>query len=177
MFRTIAHYEETGLGLPYPIILLDGAVAEIDEIHRRNKIGVAIPNMEGLVAAVAVTRALLPVALDGAEARFMRRAIGMSAKDFAGATNIDPATLSRWENNKATVGGWADKQIRMAVVIKLADRVPHLRLDPKAVVDLIILPRPDAVWPIITLRGERSLQGESGDREGLDWSNEFREAA
>lgn len=149
MFCTIPHYEESGLGLPYSVVLVNAAQEELDENGVR--VGVHIPDMEGLAACVAVARALNPQQLDGREVRFIRRVLGMSGKDFAEALEIDAASLSRWENNKQRLGGWADKQVRMAVVIKLRDRLPGLSLDTKAVVDLHLHTAPDGHWPVMEL--------------------------
>ena len=106
MRRVLPRYEESGLGLPYPVVLINAAEEHADAAG--NVLGVSVPDLEGLVAAVAVARAFLPVELTGSEVRFMRKVIGMSAKDFAEALKLDPASLSRWENNKQTLGGWAE---------------------------------------------------------------------
>lgn len=150
MFRTLERYEENGLGLPYPVVLINAAQEEIDEAGK--PIGIHIPDMEGLVACVAIARALHPQALDGRDVRFIRRALGMAAKDFASSLEMDAATLSRWENNKVALGAWADKQVRMTAVIKLRDTLPNLSLDTKTVVDLHAFPVPQGQWPELELR-------------------------
>ncbi|MDT8330216.1 helix-turn-helix domain-containing protein [Roseomonas gilardii] len=132
MFRTIHRYEEDGLGLPYPVVLYNAAQEEVDD-ETGKVIGISIPNMEGLVAAVAILRAMIPVQLDGAEVRFIRQVIGKSSKQFAEELNLDPATLSRWENNKQTVGEWADGQVRHAAVLLLSERAPSMKVDIKDV--------------------------------------------
>ena len=141
--------EETGLGLPYPVILCDAAQEELDENGTR--VGIHIPDMDGLVACVALARALDPRQLDGREVRFIRRTLGMTGKDFADAASLDAATLSRWENNKYQVGEWADKQVRMAAVIELRDRLPGLSLDTKAVVALRVRKTEQDDWPTLEL--------------------------
>ena len=138
------------LAFRVPIILTESAEEELDA--EGNRVGISIPEMEALVAAVAVTRALIPVQLSGAEVRFIRKAIGLSAKDFSGGLDIDPATYSRWENDKHQVGAWADKQVRMAVIIKLADRVPHLSVDRQSIVEMRITTRQGHEWPKIQMR-------------------------
>lgn len=150
MFQKIERYEETGLGLPYPIILVRAAEEEIDEATGE-RIAVSVPNMEGLVAAIAITRALIPQRLDGTEVRFIRHALGMTARDLAGSLDIDPATLSRWENNKDCPGAWADKQVRMAAIIKLRGQVPHWNGDERAVVHMRFVPQQDGAWPHIEM--------------------------
>ncbi|MGI4799527.1 MAG: helix-turn-helix domain-containing protein [Janthinobacterium lividum] len=163
MFQKIERYEETGLGLPYPIILVGAAEEEIDETTGE-RIGVSVPNMEGLVAAIAITRALLPQRLDGAEVRFIRRALNMTAKDLAESLEMAAATLSRWENNKEGPGAWADKQVRMAAIIKLRSQVPHWNGDDRAIVHMKLHPQQDGAWPHIEMGiVDLSATGSAGE--------------
>ncbi len=150
MFRTIARYEEAGLGLPYPVVLIDAAEEEIDH-QTGERIGVSIPDLDGLVAALTVSRAFSPIQLHGSEVRFIRRAVGMSAKQLASALQIDPATFSRWENDKQSVGEWADKQVRMFAILLLQGHVQELGLDPKEIVGMRIRPRQDGEWPKVEM--------------------------
>ena len=174
MFRTLPRHEEDGLGLPYPVVLIDGAEEEIDE-RTGERVGIFVPGMESLVAAIAVARALHPLQLHGSEVRFIRRVIGMPAKEFAEALGMDPATLSRWENGRQTVGEWADKEVRMAAVILLADRVPGLGIDRKEVVGLRVVPRTEDDWPTIEMR--RVHRGDAGGSERADCWDALRLAA
>jgi DNA-binding transcriptional regulator YiaG len=113
-----------------------------------------IPDMDSLVAAVAMARALCPVQLSGAEVRFLRKATGMLAREFAEAIELDAASLSRWENEKQTLGGHAEKVLRLFVCEQLheaapavtysAAMIPRLRLvarsvlgDPRIVMDRV----------------------------------------
>lgn len=151
MFRAIENYEVQSIGLPYPVIALNGVEEELDE--QGNRIGVSIPDLEGFVAAVAVARALDPMRLSGPEVRFMRRVLDKTARTFAEALEIRHETLSRWEKEHAEPGAWADKQVRMAVIIALKDRVPGLRADTKAVVEMKLHPRiPDEEARIVMQR-------------------------
>lgn len=87
-------HEECLMGIP--VILKDAAIAETDSAGDET---VTIPDMEALVAAIAVNRCLEPRKLAGGEIRFMRKALGMTQADFAETLEIDPATVSRWEND------------------------------------------------------------------------------
>ena len=167
MFRTIPRYEEADLGLPYPIILIDSAEEEIDPTTG-DRIGVSVPDMEELVATVAVARALIPLRLDGQEVRFMRQAIGMTASAFAEALDLDKATFSRWENNKQTVGGWADKQVRFFVLTTLRDKVPELSAQGKDVVEMKVVDAPPNHWPIIELRRVPAHDGANDHNDVWD---------
>ena len=150
MFRTIHRYEEDGLGLPYPVVLIDAAEEEIDDVTR-DRIGISVPDLEGLAVAVAVARVLLPVHLTGKEVRFLRNVLDMTGRQMAEAIDIDPCNLSKWENDKAPLGGWADKQVRLITIVALSDRVPHLSLDKKSVISMNIVNREPGTWPEITM--------------------------
>jgi len=134
MFRTITQHEETALGLPYAVILENAAQEILDDDG--SVLGVHIPNMENLVATIAAVRCLMPERLRGNEVRFIRKVIGKGAKEFAEDLEMDPSTYSRWENEKQTVGGWADKQVRQMTILLLAGRIAHLKIDPNIVVSL-----------------------------------------
>ncbi|EGG78901.1 XRE family transcriptional regulator [Gluconacetobacter sp. SXCC-1] len=135
MFRTLPSYEEDGLGLPYAVTLINAAEEEIDETTGEI-IGIFVPDMEGLAAAVAMARVLMPAGLLPQEIRFLRDVLDLSSGDMAKVLMMNPATYSRWENGKQEVGQWADKQMRMVVVTTLRDRFPHFSVDPKTVTSL-----------------------------------------
>ena len=173
MFRTVARYEDDTLGLPYPITLID-AVEE--EVENGEVVGISIPNMEGLVAAVAATRCLIPQRMKGDELRFIRGVIGKGSAEFAKDLEMDPATYSRWENDKGQCGAWAEKSVRALALMILGDRVPHLSLDPKDIVSLRFI-GPDVPFSIeMVLTREMDAKG-SPSLPILDWDTTFRLAA
>lgn len=135
MFKVLETYEEDGLGLPYAVTLVNAAEAEIDD-DTGEVLGVSVPDIEGLAAAVAMARVLLPAGLLSEEIKFFRTVLDMKSKDMANVLAMDPATYSRWENGKQEVGQWADKQMRFAVVTALRDRFPHFSVDPKSLVTM-----------------------------------------
>jgi DNA-binding transcriptional regulator YiaG len=169
MRRVLQRYEENGLGLPYPVVLLNAAVEHSDAAG--NVLGVSVPDLEGLAAAVAVERAFLPVELTGSEVRFMRKVIGMSAKDFAEALKLDPASLSRWENYKQTLGGWAESQVRLATVAILAQRMPTLRPDMEKLFRMVPRKRDEAeAWPLLELCLQAPPTAEAGIPVEESWA-------
>lgn len=165
MFRTLKRHEEDGLGLPYPVVLVDSAEEEVDDATGE-VVGISIPDMEKLVAAVAVARVMNPLQLDGAEVRFLRHAIGMSGAAFAEALNLDAATLSRWENGKQSVGEWADKQVRSYALLALRDNAPGFPADASAFISMRVLPREPGQWPTIELRRRDLPPREARDPTG-----------
>lgn len=175
MRRVLERYEETGLGLPYPVVLIDAAVEHTDEAG--NVLGVSILNLEGLAAAVAVARAFHPVELDGREVRFMRKVLGMSATDFAENLKMDPATLSRWENNKQTVGQWADSQARLGTVAILAQRMSDLKPNMEALFSLVTRKRDEGeAWPTFELRLRHIEPAEIAPSSEQSWQPELKAA-
>lgn len=148
MTHVLDRYEEKLMGLPYPVVLLNAA-EEITHPKTGAVLGVAVPDAEELAAAVALALCFMPARLSGAEVRFIRRVMGMTGQELAAAVEMDPATLSRWEHDKQTVGGWADKAIRMAAVLRLQDRAPASSLRPEDIVNLRLAPRPTDSLPTI----------------------------
>ena len=164
MLRTIERHEETGLGLPYPVIVMNAAQEMVED---GEVMGIRVPDLEGLARAIAVARALCPLSLAGAEIRFMRRVLDMTQKQFAAALEIENAeTISRWENSTKGMGGYTEKLIRALIVMTLAPQVPGVRVPPDAVLRLQIQQRAPDQWPEIVL--ERIKMRQDGDLS-MEW--------
>ena len=100
--------------------------------------------------------------------------MGMTGQELAAAAvEMDPATLSRWEHDKQTVGAWADKAVRMAAVLRLQDRAPGSRLVPEDIVGLHSMPRSPDVHPEIEVRRAPATE-LSEEREVKGWDAEVR---
>ncbi len=111
-----------------PVIVKDAAIVETDAAGDET---VTIPDMDALVAAIAVSRCLEPGKLAGAEIRFMRKALGMTQAEFAETLEIDPATVSRWENDGQVLGGFAEKCLRHLVCDTFYAEFPYFDYNPK----------------------------------------------
>lgn len=135
-----AKYEE--LILPEHIEDLGGiTVRLINAVHVRRcpkceDEHVMIPDMSGLIRAVAVHRAFIPVALCGAEVKFFRRALDMNQQEFAAAMDLSAETVSRWENDARGVGQTSDKLVRHNMCALLADKDEHISYDPSGLARL-----------------------------------------
>ena len=77
---------------------------------------VAIPRLAGLHRALAREVAAGPARLGGAEVRFLRKHLGWSGVDFARTMGVDPATVSRWENDKEPMGPIAERLLRLMAI-------------------------------------------------------------
>jgi transcriptional regulator with XRE-family HTH domain len=173
--RILERYEETLMGLPYPVVLLDAA-EEIVNPDDGEVLGVAVPDADGLATAVALALCFMPVRLTGAEVRFIRRVLGMTGQELAAAVEMDSATLSRWEHGKQEVGAWADKAVRMATVLRLQDHAPGSSLRPEDVVTLKLSRRVEGHNPEIKVHRPKQEIVES-DVKGWDAMAELEQYA
>ncbi len=102
---------------------------------------IEIPEFESLSAAAAVARSLMPVRLLGTELKAIRKIAGWTAADLAAkmGEKTSPETISRWENGKQPMGGYAEKVFRLLVCESLKDAAPGIPYDGSAIAHLIIL--------------------------------------
>lgn len=135
--QILERYEDNGMGLPYPITLINIAERVVNP-DTGEEIGISIPNLESVVAEVAAALCFMPQKLSGAEVRFIRRVLSMNGQELAEALGMDPATLSRWENGKQDIGCWADGSVRMAAILLLQANSNLAALHPEDVVTLKI---------------------------------------
>ncbi|MDO8324902.1 MAG: helix-turn-helix domain-containing protein [Phenylobacterium sp.] len=93
-----------------------------------------IPDLRGLVRAVAMMRAAIPIRLGAGDIRLMRRALDLTQKEFAQAMDITPETVSRWESaDSKGVGGYADKLVRQNVCALIHAEEPGMTYDAAAI--------------------------------------------
>jgi hypothetical protein len=164
------------LGLPH--VYVRQAVQE----SRCEKCGevtsIEIPNLEGLVAAVAVARVLHPLKLLGKDIRYLREALEMTGQELGEkVVKVLPFQISKWENDKEPIGTQSETLLRLYVVDKLA-RLTAIKVNRNAVHQM----RSKAWRPIDKeLRMYFSLKGRAKNHEpisqkDLKWK-EGKEAA
>ena len=109
---------------------------------------ITIPDTNGLIAAAAVARTMIPTRLNGAEMRFLRKAIALPAKDLAEMLQMRPETVSRWENGKEPIGVAQEKILRVLVGKALKgeqDKAPAIHFDDRAILKSALKPGLQAV--------------------------------
>lgn len=125
--------------LGVPVTLID-AVSEDEEGT------IEIPDLDMLLATVAVTRVLEPTRMVGQELRFLRHVLDRTGSEFAEALDLsDKTVVSRWENDKARPGGFTEKIIRQLVLNLLAGQAPGVEIGENAVPGMKIRPRGKAL--------------------------------
>lgn len=153
--RVLAEHTETLLGLPYPIVLHDSAVAKVDA-ETGDVLSVAIPDLDGLLAAVVMARCLLPVQLAPEEIRFMRTVLGLRSGELAEKLAIAPETYSRWETGKQPLGEYAERVLRLHMAASVADRLPAMGYDPLVITGMRVSRRADNdAWLAMSFRRVR----------------------
>ena len=125
-----------------PVTLLD-TVQEDDEGD------LEIPNLDMLLASVAVARVLAPVQMVGAELRFLRHVLHLTGTEFARAIDLsDKTVVSRWENGKTRPGGYTEKIIRQLILNVLGSRAPGIEIPDNAIPGMRIRQRETSEGPL-----------------------------
>jgi DNA-binding transcriptional regulator YiaG len=107
---TRGEWEFEEFGLPVKLINIKlikcGHCGNVDPI---------IPNMNGLMTAIALKLVCSQSLLGGEEIRFLRKYVGKSAQEFARLLHTDHTHLSKLENNRLEIGHTLDKYLRLLV--------------------------------------------------------------
>ncbi len=91
---------------------------------------VSIPRLEELHRLIAKCLIEKMTRFTGAEIRFLRKILGLSAADFARRVGVTVETVSRWENNATVIGTQADRLLRLLIALgKLPAKYPAEKLD------------------------------------------------
>ncbi len=104
-----------------PHVYLEDAVKETRSENCDYVDSVESPNLEGLIAAVAVARVLNPLKLRGTEIRYLREALEMTGQEMGEkVVKVLPFQISKWENNKEPIGAQSETLLLLFVVDELA---------------------------------------------------------
>jgi len=101
-------FHEMGL----PIVLKNVEVIDCDKCGNADPI---IPDINGLMHVAAFAVVSRPCKLRGYEIRFLRKYVGMSGREFSKLMDVDPTTLSKWENDDDEIGPQSDRLVRLLV--------------------------------------------------------------
>lgn len=132
-------YETDRIGIP---IVIKNSAKRITCGTCNNVLGISIPDMPGLIAAAAITRALSPYKLSGSEIKFLRKAAQWKQKDLADALEVSAETVSRWENGEP-IGSTNERILRILVTSELSPMARQINFRIADIAKMKILP----VWP------------------------------
>jgi putative transcriptional regulator len=102
-------YVECGL----PNVTLQGI--EVRRCPQCGAVEVPIPRISELHRVIAMAVIHKPARLSGAEVRYLRKHLGWSGENFSAHMGVDASTVSRWENDKESIGSTSDRLLRLLV--------------------------------------------------------------
>jgi DNA-binding XRE family transcriptional regulator len=114
-----------------------------------------IPDTPGLIAAVSIARTKVNLKLNGEEIKFLRKAIGKSAKELAQELRVSDETVSRWEHGHLVMGDPMERILRWKVCKALEERAPLIKWDDDEILTRMTIV-PVAAHPLV-MRFQRSL--------------------
>ncbi len=105
------------------VMLVDVPVHECRHCGERQT---EIPNLEGLNEVLAKHLVELDRHFTGQEVRFLRKYLNKSGRELAETMGVQPETVSRWQNGKATMNEQAERLLRMLVAedTSIVERFP-----------------------------------------------------
>jgi putative zinc finger/helix-turn-helix YgiT family protein len=102
--------------------------------------------------------------LDGARVRFLRKYLGLTQADLGDQLDVQPETVSRWENDAQDVGATADRLLRMLVAFQAGDHHLSERIGRVAIA-------PASTWSV-RLRFDEERGWHPVDRESASPDDE-----
>ena len=159
MHRKSTYDATVEMGLP---------VTLIDTVREDDDGNLEIPNLDMLLASVAVARVLAPIQMVGLEIRFLRHVLHMTGADFAAAIDLsDKSVVSRWENGKTRPGGYTEKIIRQLILNMLGHRAPGIEIPENAIPGMKIYQRAASEGPLPMAFSFESRSESEG--QSVDW--------
>ena len=124
-------------------------VTLFDTVQEDDEGNLEIPNLDMLLATVAVARAVTPIQLVGVELRFLRHVLHLTGAEFAESIDLsDKSVVSRWENGKTRPGGYTEKVIRQLILNMLSHRAPGIEIPENAIPGMKIRQREASEGPL-----------------------------
>ena len=135
--RALEQYEPKNLGIS-GVVLINAAEEErcrqCDEAE-----SILIPNLQGLLASIALSRIKHPLKLRGDEIRFLRKAMELTGSELAKKIGVLKYTISRNENDIEPMSPEREKILRLFVRGKL-QRFSPIRVKVSEVLSMRIFP-------------------------------------
>jgi transcriptional regulator with XRE-family HTH domain len=110
----LAEYVLDGLGTSFEVILHNAVERRVAEKGPE----VFIPDYQGLIKQIAISRSFHPAKLRGGDIRFLRKTLGMKAKELAAKLDISPEHLSRCEQGSKVLSPNSEKVLRSIVLLE-----------------------------------------------------------
>lgn len=151
------------------VILLDC----VEEIYKKGRKFIRVPDIELLSYTSAMLRCLVDVSFNGSEIKNIRKILGWSVKDLEKKLKIRSETISRWENDKHTMGGYVEQIFRIHVCEELKDKCFGIDYNAKKIINMKIKKQTDKIY----LKLSRVKMKEHNKPSSLVWEETMLEAA
>lgn len=110
----LPEYVLDDLGTSFQVILYDSVEHRVAdkglEIH--------IPDFQGLMKQIAISRSTHPAKLHGGDIKFLRKTLGMKSKDLAAKLDVSPEHMSRCEAGAKVLSPNSEKVLRSIVLLE-----------------------------------------------------------
>jgi DNA-binding transcriptional regulator YiaG len=110
----LPEYTVDNLGISFKVILVNSVECSVGSEGPE----ISIPDFQGLMKKVAITRAAHPLKLKGGDVRFLRKTLGLKGKDLASRLDITPEHLSRCETGEKVLSTSSEKVLRTLVLVE-----------------------------------------------------------
>ncbi|MBZ9886411.1 hypothetical protein LB559_00430 [Mesorhizobium sp. BR1-1-3] len=110
--RVVDKFEAKDLGAPFKVVLNDSVKVTYDEATGE-VVSYMIPDLDGLLWSVVMTRLLHPRKLFGADIKFVRKVLGLKQKELASKIDLSVEHLSRCETNVLPMSPGSEKLFRI----------------------------------------------------------------
>ena len=102
------------LGTSFKVIL----IKSVEQHPGESGMETFIPDYQGLVKKIAITRASHPRKLQGGDIKFLRKSLGLRSKDLAVKLDVSAEHLSRCETGDKILSPNSEKVLRSLVLIE-----------------------------------------------------------
>lgn len=149
-------FEAEDIGAPFKVVLHDAVKVTVNEFGEC--LSYAIPDLEGLIAAVVIARILHARKLFGADIKFIRKAICLKQKDLASKLEMSPEYLSRCETGANVMAPSSEKLLRI-LSLKSAIKLHKMKAcDAKTTIEDALDCLFDAIKPLPVYDVEDTLE-------------------
>ena len=155
--KMLAEFDVSNL-IGLKVVVVNAAHEVVDEV---GDITVEVDDTGTLEAASAIVRCLMAPRLLAAELQSIRKIAGMTAINLANkmGEKTSHETISRWENGKQPMSGYAEKVFRLVICEALRERAPGVGYRDGAIANLIQIDpwqvNPDYELPAIVMERVR----------------------
>lgn len=123
--RVVEKFEAKDLGAPFKVVLNDAVRVSFDKTTGE-AVSYSIPDLDGLLGTIVITRILHARKLSGADIKFVRKALGVKQKDLAGKLELSVEHLSRCETGTLPMSPGSEKLLRI-FALKTALKIDKLK--------------------------------------------------